>query len=105
MAFSKARSFNAPLYDQSFWSKALAHPARIIILTHLLEKGTTPFYILKKKIPLARTTVSQHIRNLRQAGLIKVDEKYPHTYYTLNQKACKALAKKIQSLQYSFNRQ
>ena len=102
MAFSKASLFNQVIYHQSFWSAALAHPARIIILSHLLEFGTTPFFILHQKIPLAKTTVSQHIRKLRQAGLISAEEKYPHTYYTINQNACKGLAEKIKSLQQSF---
>ncbi len=102
MAFSKANLFDKVIYHQSFWSGALAHPARIIILSHLLEFGTTPFYILRQKIPLAKSTVSQHIRKLRQAGLIIAEEKFPHTYYTLNQRVCKGLAEKIKSLQQSF---
>ncbi|HJW30085.1 MAG TPA: ArsR family transcriptional regulator, partial [Saprospiraceae bacterium] len=75
MAFSKAPLFDKPHFEQSFWSKALAHPARIIILTHLLEYGITPFYDFKKLIPLAPTTISQHLRQLRQAHLIKAYEK------------------------------
>lgn len=80
MAFSKAKHFDKVTYQQSFWSKALAHPARIIILSHLLENGTTPFHILRKKISLAKATVSQHLRILLHADLIEVEERFPHTY-------------------------
>jgi len=102
MAYSKAPQFDALTYKQSFWSKALSHPARIIILTHLLQNGITPFHILSKKIPLAPSTVSQHLRILRQAGLIHSTEIYPHTFYYLNQSMCKELAVKIKSVHSSF---
>ncbi len=102
MAYSKAPKFDALTYGQSFWSKALSHPARIIILKHLLENGTTPYHVLAKKVPLAPSTVSQHLRNLRQAGLIDTSEIYPHTYYFLNQKVCKDLSSKLISFNTSF---
>ena len=51
MAYSKAPHFDALSFKQSFWSKALSHPARITILDHLLHHGVTPFYVLAKKIP------------------------------------------------------
>lgn len=103
MAYSKAPRFDALSFKQSFWSKALSHPARITILDHLLHYGVTPFYVLAKKIPLAKTTTSQHFRSLRQAGLIESFEEYPHTYYKLNHKTCKDLAQKLHGLNISFS--
>jgi ArsR family transcriptional regulator, arsenate/arsenite/antimonite-responsive transcriptional repressor len=102
MAFSKAPLFDQEVFKQSFWSKALSHPARIIILSYLLENGITAFYILAKKVPLAKPTVSQHLRYLREAGLVDSFEKYPHTYYKINKNLCQELAQKIQSLQVAF---
>jgi len=102
MAYSKAPRFDALSFNQSFWSKALSHPARITILDHLLIHGVTPFYVIAKKIPLAKTTTSQHFRSLRAAGLIESFEKYPHTYYKLNKKACKDLAQRLHSFNNSF---
>jgi DNA-binding transcriptional ArsR family regulator len=102
MAFSKAPLFDQAVYKQSFWSKALSHPARIIILTYLLENDTTAFYILAKKVPLAKPTVSQHLRYLRESGLIDSFEKYPHTYYKINKNLCQDLALRIQSLHAAF---
>ena len=102
MAYSKAPHFDALAYQQSFWAKALGHPARIMALTHLLEHGETAFYILAKKIPLAKTTVSQHLRKLREDGLVDSFEKYPHTYYRLNHETCQGLAERIRDLNSSF---
>ena len=102
MAFSKAPQFHPLTFKQSFWSKALSHPARIIILTHLLAHGETPFHALAKLIPLAKTTVSQHLRILRQAGLVESYEVYPHTIYILQTKICKDLAIQLENLNQSF---
>jgi len=103
MAYSKAPLFDKLAYQQSVWAKAFSHPARITILEHLLLNGVTPFYIIAKKIPLARSTVSQHFRFLRQSGLIESFDKYPHTYYHLNHKACKELARRLEALNHSFS--
>ncbi len=102
MAFSKAKLFAPLTYDQAFWSKSLGHPARITILTHLLENGTTPFYEICKLIPLSSTTISQHLRTLRLNGLIEAEEKCPHTYYKLQNINCKILALKIRDMHYNF---
>ncbi len=103
MAYSKAPLFDNLAYQQSVWAKAFSHPARITILEHLLLNGVTPFYIIAKKIPLAKTTVSQHFRALRQIGLVESFDKYPHTYYHLRHKACKELAHKLEALNHSFS--
>lgn len=103
MAFSKAPLFDSVSYQQSVWSKALSHPARITILEYLLHNGITPFYVIAKKIPLAKTTVSQHFRILRQSGLVESFDKYPHTYYQLNRKLCKDLAHRLEALNHSFS--
>ena len=104
MAFSKASSFEESLYRKSFYSKAMAHPARILIITYLLEYGTTRFDILARKIPLAKTTTSQHVRQLREAGIIQATEKFPHTYYTAEEKVCGILAEQITRLGRSLTK-
>lgn len=102
MAFSKASRFDRLSFDQSIWSKALSHPARIRILQHLQEHGKTPFYVFSRTIPLARTTVSQHLRYLIRFGLIRAEEKHPHTFYTLHYPACRALARKLEPFNTLF---
>ncbi len=103
MSFSKAHLFDSLPYYQSIWSKALSHPARITILNHLLENGSTPFYELSKLVPLSSTTTSQHIRHLRILGLIEAEEKTPHTFYQLIPGTCKNLAFMITDLNLGFS--
>lgn len=103
MAFSKAHLFDKTLYLQSIWAKAHAHPARITIMTHLLDHGITPFSHLKKLINLSPPTTSQHIRFLVMKGILNVQEKYPHTYYELNTKTFTELSSMIRKLKTGFD--
>jgi ArsR family transcriptional regulator, arsenate/arsenite/antimonite-responsive transcriptional repressor len=65
-------------------AKALGHPARIRIL-RLLARRTHCFYgPLAEELPLAASTVSQHLRILRAAGLVKGDVHGPRTCYCIN---------------------
>ncbi len=102
MATSKAPLFDETSYHQSLWSKARAHPARIIILTYLLQNGTTSFHELCKILPLARTTVSQHMRSLRNGGFVKLYEHYPHSFYQIDPHVCRDFAKKIKPIDDLF---
>lgn len=51
--------------------KALGHPARIAIIDYLLTTDTCICGDIVDKLPLAQPTVSQHLKELRNAGLIK----------------------------------
>lgn len=51
--------------------KALAHPARVKLLNYLSDYGTCYFGKLTDILPLAASTISQHVTILRQAGLIE----------------------------------
>jgi len=66
-------------------SKALAHPFRIAILNYL--ERTTNCYTgdLVEVFPLAQSTISQHLKELRNAGLIKGDVNPPKTRYCIHQ--------------------
>lgn len=102
MAFSKAKDFPLVLYQQSLWAKAQAHPARIIILLHLLHHGSTSFTVLKNLVPLSPATVSRHLRFLYKHGFIRGYNKYPTTVYHMNHNFCKGFAKKLLLLQREF---
>ncbi len=52
-------------------AKALAHPARIAILEYLLAVDTCICGDIVNELPLAQPTVSQHLKELKNAGLIK----------------------------------
>src|SRR5688572_20920447 len=101
MASSKAPHFHKSTYDQSLHFKALAYPARIDIIRYLHLNGKTSYQELCDLFPLAKETVSQHLKQLRQAGLIEIKEQYPNSHYVLNSKACYQLLKDIKSF-YDF---
>lgn len=55
------------------YAKALAHPARIAILQLLLKKQSCICGDIVDELPLAQSTVSQHLKALKESGLIKGD--------------------------------
>lgn len=52
-------------------AKALGHPARIAIIEHLLKVDACICSDIVEEIPLAQSTISQHLKELKNAGLIK----------------------------------
>lgn len=52
-------------------AKALGHPARIAIIEHLLKVNACICSDIVEELPLAQPTVSQHLKELKNAGLIK----------------------------------
>ncbi|MDH5826486.1 ArsR/SmtB family transcription factor [Sphingobacterium faecium] len=52
-------------------TKALGHPARIAIIEYLLKVNTCICSDIVEELPLAQSTISQHLKELKNAGLIK----------------------------------
>jgi DNA-binding transcriptional ArsR family regulator len=71
--------------------KALAHPARIQILKYLAETKTCISGDISKELPLGRTTVNQHLKELKRAGLIQGVVSGSMTNYCLNPEKVKEL--------------
>ena len=69
------------------WAKALAHPARVQILRTLAERGTCMCGQIVDVLPLAQSTVSQHLKVLKEAGLIRGDVDGPRTCYCVDGEA------------------
>jgi DNA-binding transcriptional ArsR family regulator len=68
---NKAEHFDESLQELAKFSKALSHPARLAILKFLAESETCISGDISGFIPLGRTTVSQHLKELRELGLIQ----------------------------------
>jgi len=66
------------------FAKALAHPARITILRLLAERGTCICGEVVGDLPLSQSTVSQHLKALKDAGLIRGATDGPRSCYCLN---------------------
>ena len=64
--------------------KALGNPVRFRIVEFLAEKQVCMTYEIVEKTPLAQSTVSQHLKVLREAGLIHGEIDGPATCYCLN---------------------
>jgi DNA-binding transcriptional ArsR family regulator len=71
MGASKTDGFTAQQNKLSVMAKALGHPARIAIIEYLLSVDTCICGDIVDVLPLAQPTVSQHLKELKNAGLIK----------------------------------
>jgi ArsR family transcriptional regulator len=78
--------------------KALGHPARLRML-RLLAAQTRCFYgSLADEFPLAASTVSQHLRILRDAGLVQGEVEGPRTCYCINRQRLSRATALLQDL-------
>ena len=71
MTYTKAEKFSIAQQDVAKLAKVLSHPARVAILQHLAQTKTCISGDIANELPLSRTTVSQHLQELKNAGLIK----------------------------------
>ena len=71
MGASKTALFKARQNNMAVLVKAMGHPARIAILDYLLKVDDCICGDIVNELPLAQPTVSQHLRELKNAGLIK----------------------------------
>ncbi|MBX2891374.1 MAG: winged helix-turn-helix transcriptional regulator [Saprospiraceae bacterium] len=71
MATTKKEAFGRDEQELAALAKALAHPARIAILKELARRQTCICGEIVEVLPLAQSTVSQHLKELQQAGLIQ----------------------------------
>jgi ArsR family transcriptional regulator len=72
-------------------SKALGHPARVKILRILVRRNTCICGDIVEELPLAQSTVSQHLKVLRDAGLIRGDVDGPRVCYCIEPRALRRL--------------
>ena len=86
MAYSKKELFNCELQECARMFKALAHPARLAILKYLAATRACITGDLADELPLGRTTVNQHLKELKAAGLIQGTTEGAKTCYCLNLK-------------------
>ena len=71
MTFSKTEHFDQETNEVARIAKALSHPARVAILKYLANAKICISGDITTEIPLSRTTVSQHLQELKKAGLIQ----------------------------------
>lgn len=77
---------------------AVAHPARIRIVRLLLSRTSCMCGEIVEEMPLAQSTVSQHLKILKETGLVQGEIDGPRVCYCINQDAMAKLKKLISSL-------
>ena len=71
MGATKTDHFTESQNELAVLAKALGHPARIAIIEYLLKVDTCICGDIVNELPLSQPTVSQHLKELKNAGLIK----------------------------------
>jgi ArsR family transcriptional regulator len=93
MGASKTDHFTEQQNQLATLAKALGHPARIAILDYLLQVNTCICGDIVKELPLAQPTVSQHLKELKNAGIIKGNIEGNAICYCIDETALEILQK------------
>ncbi|GIV35960.1 MAG: transcriptional regulator [Cyclobacteriaceae bacterium] len=94
MGLTKTESFTEAEVELAKLAKALAHPARISIIRLLINKKNCICGEIVDELPLSQSTVSQHLRELKEAGLIKGNITGTRVCYCIDEKSWRK-AKKL----------
>jgi len=70
MAFAKIDDFDRDTIEMAEFASALSHPARIALLTYLLDHAGAPCRELVDQLPLSQPSCSRHLAELRKASLV-----------------------------------
>lgn len=84
MAFSKADKFSEQDIVLAKYAKALSHPARVAILKMLAKQDSCYCGDIVNELPIAQATVSQHLKELKNAGLIEGEITPPKVRYCID---------------------
>jgi DNA-binding transcriptional ArsR family regulator len=86
MGISKSHHFNERQNKLAAFTKAFAHPARVAIIEQIIAHKACIMGSLAEKLPLSPSTISQHLKELKSAGIIKGDIEGPSVCYCIDEK-------------------
>jgi ArsR family transcriptional regulator len=94
------RPVEGPAADEelAMLAKALGHPARVQIVRLLVRREACVCGDIVEELPLAQSTVSQHLKVLKEAGLIRGDIDGPRVCYCVEPRALRRLKALVGSL-------
>ncbi|HXA01482.1 MAG TPA: metalloregulator ArsR/SmtB family transcription factor [Cytophagaceae bacterium] len=98
MGLTKTDNFNNVQNRTAKLAKAIGHPARIAILEILLKRNTCICGDLVDELPLSQSTISQHLKELREVGIIKGDIEGTSVCYCIDGKVWKETQKGLNRL-------
>lgn len=86
MGATKAEEFSVKDNRIAKYAKALSHPARVAIVKLLIQKQACVCGDIVDELPLSQSTVSQHLKELKAAGIIKGDIEGAKVCYCIDEK-------------------
>src|SRR5215471_13797965 len=98
MGATKAANFTQRQNSIAILAKALGHPARIAIVEYLVRVNDCICGDIVNELPLAQPTVSQHLKELKNAGIIKGNVEGNAICYCIDEKAMDKLQGYFSSL-------
>ena len=102
MGASKTEAYTNKELTLAKYAKALSHPARVAILNVLLKKQACICGDIVEELPLSQSTVSQHLKELKEAGLIKGDIDGVSVCYCIDEKEWKKASNLINGFMEMF---
>ena len=97
MGTTKAEEFSIIDNRIAMYAKALSHPARVNILKYLIQQKSCICKTIVDELPLSQSTISQHLKELKEAGLVKGEIEGASICYCIDaknwQKANESMAK------------
>ncbi len=103
MGITKTDGFSEEQMRLANLAKVLGHPARIAIVQHLIKVNKCVNGDIVDELPLSQSTVSQHLKELKQAGLIKGEIEGNSICYCINPEAWGTLSTIFNGLFESYN--
>lgn len=80
----KTKQYTEEQEQMARFAKAMGHPARMAILSFLAKQESCFFGDIHEELPIAKATVSQHLKELKDAGLIQGEIETPKVRYCIN---------------------
>ena len=102
MAYPKSIEYKEDEIALARIAKALGHPARITIMKHLAAMSDCCFTDILQELPIAQSTVSQHLSELKDAGLIKGNINPPKVLYCIDSSNWKKAQELFQNFLYEL---
>ena len=95
MGVSKTEHFTDQQNEMAVLLKAMAHPARIAIIDYLLSIDTCICNDIVDVLPLAQPTVSQHLKELKNIGIIKGNIEGTSVCYCIDENVWQQIKKEL----------
>jgi predicted transcriptional regulator len=102
MGLTKTEIFTREQNRLAIMLKAMAHPARIAILQHIISANACVCGSLADELGLAQATISQHLKELKNAGLIQGTIDGVSTCYCIEPEAWKLLQLELKNFMGSY---